>query len=62
MVTRRAHFRQSDATKALKAAVAAGLRPSGYCIDPITGRIDVTFDQEPARPSNSFDAIQGSAR
>ncbi len=34
MVARRATFKQADATRALRAAVAAGLRPSGYKIDP----------------------------
>jgi hypothetical protein len=31
--SRRARFKQSDATRALKAAQRAGLQPSGYKID-----------------------------
>jgi hypothetical protein len=31
-LSRRAHFKQADAARALRAAVAAGLTPSGYTI------------------------------
>ena len=57
-MTRRAAFIQSDATRALRAAVRAGLRPSGYRIEP-TGAIIVTFNENatsaPAS-SNPWDA------
>lgn len=60
MAQRRAAFSQSDATRALKAAVAAGLKPSGYRVDP-TGTIEVLFSGgERPMPSNSFDEIQGT--
>lgn len=39
-MTAPARFKQADVTKALKAATAAGLRPSGCKIDP-TGAIIV---------------------
>lgn len=59
MAARRATFRQSDATRALKAAVAAGLKPTGYRLDP-TGAIEVLFDgQHRIAAQNSFDEIQG---
>ena len=45
MTSRRATFKQSDATRALKAAVAAGLKPSGYKIDA-SGAIHVTLSAE----------------
>jgi hypothetical protein len=58
MASRRASFRQADATRALKAAVAAGLRPTGYRLDP-TGAIEVQFDgQARSSAANSFDDIQ----
>lgn len=37
-----ARFKQADATRALRAATAAGLKPSGYKIDP-SGAIIVMF-------------------
>jgi hypothetical protein len=37
-----ARFKQSDVTRALRAARAAGLDVSGYEIDPFTGRIIVS--------------------
>ncbi|MFZ2997574.1 hypothetical protein [Sphingobium sp.] len=40
MTARRAIFKQADATRALRAAKAAGFRPTGYKIDP-TGAIVV---------------------
>lgn len=42
-VSRRAAFKQSDATRALRAAQKAGLRPSGYRIEP-TGAIVVMLN------------------
>lgn len=57
---RRSSFKQADATRALRAAVAAGLRPSGYRVDP-TGAIEVLFGRVDGAPtSNSFDEIQGT--
>lgn len=59
MSSRRSTFRQVDATRALKAAVAAGLKPSGYRVDP-TGAIEVLFAGSDRGVShNSFDDIQG---
>jgi len=45
-MTRAAAFKQADATRALKAAVAAGLKPSGYKIE-IDGAISIYFDDTP---------------
>lgn len=42
MSARPARFKQADATRALRAAQAAGLKPCGYKIDP-TGAIVVMF-------------------
>jgi hypothetical protein len=60
MTARRATFKQSDATRALRAAVAAGLKPTGLRCDP-AGSIEVLFDG-PVRlsASNTFDEIQGT--
>lgn len=58
--SRRSSFKQADATRALRGAVAAGLKPTGYRIDP-TGAIEVMFTGAMAdRQTNSFDEIQGS--
>jgi hypothetical protein len=56
MMTRRATFKQADATKALRAAVAAGLFPTGYQIDPVTGTITVQFSGV-GEAGNSFDQL-----
>lgn len=44
--TRAKAFRQQDLTRALRAAVAAGLRVAGYEIDPTTGRILVRITDD----------------
>ena len=59
MVSRRAAFKQADATRALRAAVAAGLKPISFRIDP-SGAIVVNMGDGAVRSSNSFDEIQGS--
>lgn len=60
MATPRAVIKQADATRALKAAVAAGLKPTGYRIEPC-GAIEVHFSEGVAALSaNSFDEIQRS--
>jgi hypothetical protein len=54
---RRGTFKQADAAKALRAAVAAGLKPSGYTIAP-DGSIRVEFgDGCPAGPRNPLDRV-----
>jgi hypothetical protein len=55
MLARRASFKQADLTRALRAAVAAGLKPSGYKINPIDGSIEVQVGGAAARTGNSFD-------
>jgi hypothetical protein len=59
MAARRASFKQADATRALKAAVAAGLKPSGYQIAP-DGSIQVTFGAPTGDdpPPNYFDQFR----
>ncbi|MCW3796913.1 hypothetical protein OMW55_03720 [Sphingomonas sp. BN140010] len=59
-MSRRASFKQADAARALRAAVAAGLKPHGYSIAP-DGSIRVEFG-ETAQTGNSFDAIIGGRR
>jgi hypothetical protein len=49
-------FRQADATRALRAAVSAGLKPSGYRIDP-DGSIHVDLVGDTQASNNSFDAL-----
>lgn len=58
MTGRRSSFKMADATRALKAAVAAGLKPTAYRLEP-TGAIEVTFSDDRQRNANSFDDIQG---
>ena len=52
----RAPFRQADVTRALKAAVAAGLRVTGYKIDVHSGKIEVVTDQLAAQDSTPLDS------
>lgn len=57
-MSRAARFKQADATRALKAAVAAGLMPSGVRIG-VDGSIEVMIGNAPApRPAldNPWDA------
>jgi hypothetical protein len=50
-----ATFRQADVTKALKAAVAAGLRVTRYNVDVNTGKIEVETGDSPAQDSKPLD-------
>ena len=56
-------FRQQDVTKTLKAAVAAGLRVTGFKVDVHTGRIEVEIDKpqaqdsDPDRRGNEWDTV-----
>jgi hypothetical protein len=47
--SRRATFKQSDATRALRAAQKAGMKPSGYKIDPSGAIIVMLHDGAPLR-------------
>jgi hypothetical protein len=60
MSARAARFKQADATRALRAAVAAGLKPSGYKVDA-DGAIIVLFGDSALEASNSFDSLIGRA-
>lgn len=59
-MSRAARFKQADATRALRAAVAAGLKPSGFRIDA-NGAIVVMLGDDTSEPRNSFDALIGKA-
>lgn len=54
MASRHSAFKQADATKALRAAVRAGLKPSGYEIGP-DGTIRVLLGSGGTPSGNSFD-------
>jgi hypothetical protein len=57
MTSRAARFKQSDLTRALRAAVAAGMKPSGYRIDA-SGEIHVTLgDGLPKGTANPWDEV-----
>lgn len=55
-MTAPSRFKQSDVTRALRAATAAGLKPSGYKIDSL-GAIIVMFsdDLAPKISNNPWD-------
>lgn len=59
-MARAAAFKQADLTRALRAATAAGLKPSGYRINPVTGEIEVQLGNDNAATAgNSFDRLMG---
>ena len=61
MSARRASFKQADAARALRAAISAGLMPSGYTICP-DGSITVSLEEGRSTSSdNTFDKLMGSA-
>lgn len=55
MMSRPAPFRQQDVTRALRAAIAAGLQVSGYDVDPATGKIHVNTGTPTAKDTGSAD-------
>jgi hypothetical protein len=52
----RRSFKQSDAARALRAAMAAGLTPRGYTIGP-DGSISVQLGPEGELSQNTFDKL-----
>lgn len=55
-MARGASFKQADAARALRAAVAAGLRPSSCIIRP-DGSIEVAFTEAPGGSRNPLDRV-----
>ena len=60
-MTVRASFKQADATRALRAAVSAGLKPNGYTIGA-DGSITVLLGDAAGISQNSFDRLMGQAK
>jgi hypothetical protein len=52
----RSAFKQADAARALRAALAAGMKPIGYTIAP-DGSIKVEFEGWPAARKNPLDRL-----
>lgn len=48
-------FRQQDVTRALRAAISAGLQVSGYEVDPATGKIVVNTGPQSGKDTGSSD-------
>lgn len=59
MTSRAGRFKQADATRALRAAAAAGMKPSGIKIMP-SGEIVVMFIDDAYGRRNSFDELTGT--
>ena len=55
MTRRSSTFRQADVARALRAAVAAGLRVTGFKLDVQTGKIEVETGKPSAQDSNPLD-------
>jgi hypothetical protein len=50
-------FKQQDVTRALKAAVAAGLHVAGFKIDPQTGKIEVVTGKQTGLSENPVNEL-----
>ncbi|WP_066918102.1 hypothetical protein [Methylobacterium sp. CCH5-D2] len=63
MSSRRQAFRQADVARALKGALAAGMKPTQVEVSA-EGRIVLSFEEKPAaEPAGAFDAWKaGRAR
>jgi hypothetical protein len=55
MTRRTSSFRQADVVRALRAAVAAGLRVTGFKLDIHTGKIEVETGKQQAQDSDLLD-------
>jgi hypothetical protein len=55
MSRRSSPFRQTDVARALRAAVAAGLRVTGFKLDVHTGKIEVETGEPRKQDSNPLD-------